>query len=109
MKKIEDFYGQAEKINGNGHIHYFLWMSEVGVLYVQMLENDVKTKNPGTLDKYLFEVKPDFVVHRNTSEKLNVANGWSIENQKFEEVKNNNTSAFLKAVLKDLFPVLAQA
>ncbi|WP_199878448.1 hypothetical protein [Aeromonas salmonicida] len=49
MKKIEGFQGKAPKIKGDGNIEYYLWIDDLGALYVQMFENNINTTTPGTL------------------------------------------------------------
>lgn len=103
MNKVEQFEGKAPKILGDGAIRYCLWTNDQGALYVQMYENDLDTKSPGTLDRYLFPIA-QYIDSRCKESQLNVIEGLLADSGDWGKVENNNTSAFLKAVLRHLFP-----
>ncbi|MDX5979348.1 hypothetical protein ACSTAY_07420 [Vreelandella alkaliphila] len=108
MNKVEQFEGKAPKMQGEGAIHYFLWTDDKGALYVQMFENDVDTKSPGTLNQYLFPIA-QYIDKRCKDSQLKVTEGLLVDNGDLGKVENNNTSAFLKAVLRHLFPCSKEA
>ncbi|MGL6348926.1 MAG: hypothetical protein ACRC2U_03560, partial [Aeromonas sp.] len=103
MNKIDDFQGKAPKIKGDGNIEYYLWIDNVGELYVQMFENNINTTTPGTFDSLLFPVA-QYITSRCLDDKMPVFNGYNISTGKDECIQNKNTSAFLKAVLRHLLP-----
>ena len=103
MHIVEQFEGKAPKVKLKGLIRYNLWTNDQGALYVQMFENDVDTEHPGTLNNYLFPIA-EHIHDRCSDSKLDVTQGLSVDTLKLVNVKNNNTSAFLKAVLRQLFP-----
>ncbi|ELM3717329.1 hypothetical protein RYR53_000317 [Aeromonas hydrophila] len=103
MKKIENFQGKAPKIKDGGHIQYHLWIDDSGALYVQMFENDIDTPTPGTFDALLFPVS-QYMNSRCSEGKMSVSQGYNISTCAFQNINNNNTSAFLKAVLRHLLP-----
>jgi len=63
-----------------------------------MIENEKR----GTLDNSLFPVVE--YINKRCDNKMNVFEGYNIDNAKFESVSNTNNSAFLKAVLQHLLP-----
>ncbi|SIO06886.1 hypothetical protein [Salinivibrio sp. ES.052] len=108
MNKVERFEGEAPKIKGDGSIRYHLWTDDQGALFVQLSANEVDTASPGTLDQYLFPVA-EYIDRRCEESQLNVTQGLRVETESPERVENNNTSAFLKAVLRHLFPCSMKA
>jgi hypothetical protein len=103
MKKIANFQGKAPKIKGTGNIEYYLWIDDSGMLYVQMFENDISTTTPGTFDSLLFPVA-QYITSRCLDDQMSVPNGYNISTGAVELIQNQNTSAFLKAVLRHLLP-----
>ncbi|ENA1892780.1 hypothetical protein ABF602_001658 [Aeromonas salmonicida] len=103
MKKIEGFQGKAPKIKGDGNIEYYLWIDDLGALYVQMFEKHINTTTPGTFDSLLFPVA-QYIINRCSDDKMSVSQGYHISTGEVECIQNNNTSAFLKAVLRHLLP-----
>lgn len=108
MNKVEQFEGEAPKIKGRGSIRYHLWTNDRGALYVQLSSNEIDTTSPGTLDQYLFPVA-QYIDSRCEESQLNVTEGLRFESGSLEKIENNNTSAFLKAVLRHLFPCSMKA
>lgn len=108
MNRVEQFEGEAPKIKGDGSIRYHLWTDDQGALYVQLYENDVNKKSPGTLDRYMFPITK-YIDRRCAKSQLSVSEGLVVESGSWEKVENNNTSAFLKAVLRHLFPCSLRA
>ncbi|EIV8659990.1 hypothetical protein RB977_002564 [Vibrio harveyi] len=102
MKKIESFEARAPKINGDGDITYHLWVSDSGELHVQMVKNNIETTKPGTLNSNLFPVSK-YLDRFELDSKMNITD--EISSESFEPVafKDNNPSAFLKAVLRHMF------
>ncbi|WP_305830767.1 hypothetical protein [Photobacterium leiognathi] len=103
MRKIEGFIGYAPKLKGEGEIGYHLWISETGELYVQMIINEVDTKKAGTFNGLLFLVAK-YIDKYHLNDKMSVSNGICPDSLKNVEFDDNNPSAFLKAVLRHMFP-----
>lgn len=102
MKKIENFVAVAPKIK-SGALEYFLWTSDEGALYVQISRNIIDTDTPGKHSKLLFQVSRHLSSRNadNDTEEIRGINPITF----FEEVsKDNNDVAFIKAILKHLFP-----
>lgn len=92
--------GSAPKIKGGGgDIHYRLWLDTEGKLYVQLEGND----DAGTFSNLLFSVSK-YESIRDSEAKIGELMGYNIDTKKFETRQDNNNGAFLKAVLRHIFP-----
>ncbi|WP_342040302.1 hypothetical protein [Aeromonas caviae] len=103
MIKIDNFIGSAPKIGGDGYIEYELWVDCSGLLYVRIVDNIISTSTPGTFNSILFQVSK-YVSHRCASSAMTVSQGYDMNSNTTVPVNDNNTSAFLKAILRHLIP-----
>ncbi|WP_024612759.1 hypothetical protein [Pseudoalteromonas sp. TB64] len=101
MKKVEGFEGKADKINGHGTISYSLFVCNEGGLFVQLSENQIDTNSPGTFNNLLFPIAV-YVREYNPNKAMNVEKGYCLKEQSYIRINNNNTSAFLKSVIRHL-------
>ena len=102
MKKIENFFAVAPKIK-SGALEYCLWTSDEGALYVQISRNLTDTDSPGKHSKLLFLVSR-YLSNRNTDNDSEEMRGVNPITFSEEVSKDNNDVAFIKAILKHLFP-----
>ena len=103
MIKINNFIGRAPKICGDGNIEYELWVDSSGSLYVRIVDNIISTSTSETFNFILFQVSK-YVSHRCSSSAMTVSQGYDINSKTTVPVNDNNTSAFLKAILRHLIP-----
>lgn len=102
MKKIENFSAVAPKLK-LGKLEYCLWTADDGALYVQILRNLTKTKEPGTHSKLLFRVS-DYLDDRNATSALKEMRGINPETSSEETPGDDDHAGFVKAILRHLFP-----
>ena len=94
--EIKEFLGMAKKLQGKGELTYNLWCNEEGNLYFKILKNDSQSSKPGTFNTFLFTMRID--------KKLQYAYDISKkENIKIEDIKNNNTIGFVRAIINNFF------
>jgi len=99
MKKIGTETHTAPKLSGTGDIEYFLWIDAVGGVYIQIVGNDAS----GTFSNYLFSVSK-YQSERTSAKALGNLEAYNIERKESEIVEDNNNSAFLKAILRNILP-----
>jgi hypothetical protein len=102
MKKIENFVATAPKIKF-GQLEYCLWTDDEGALYVQINRNLTETDSPGKHSKLLFRVSR-YLNNKNTDNDSEEMRGIDPITLTEEVSKDNNDVAFIKAILKHLFP-----
>jgi hypothetical protein len=84
MRKLTNFTGKAEKIQGHDNIEYCLWFDKDGEAYVQMINNE----NSGTYSSLLFSVSK-YAALKDKNKKINIVEG---------------NGAFIKAILRSFLP-----
>lgn len=107
MKKIEGFTGKAQKANGEGEIEYCLWADTDGALFVQMVDNLIETRSPGSHSTVLFGVAEHLDIRFATKiiDKMNCRESVPPFNK--TTVTGTNNFRFLREILKQLVPVPA--
>ena len=96
MNKINTTKLLAKKLSGQDEIEYCLWVGDGGELYVQF-----KTNEGGTFSNILFSVMK-YASLRNDAGKIIDIEGVDLKSGETVQSCNNNDSAFLKAVLRNL-------
>ncbi len=99
MRKLTNFTGKAEKIQGHDNIEYCLWFDKDGEAYVQMINNE----NSGTYSSLLFSVSK-YAALKDKNKKINIVEGIDPETKKLERCDDNNNGAFIKAILRSFLP-----
>lgn len=99
FNKVEESEGLALKIKGYEDVEYCLWNDDQSELYIQSIDN----LNTGTYSKLLFSVSK-YKDKRFQHAALGKLNGYDVETDKLAIANDNNNGAFLKAVLRNLFP-----
>ena len=57
VSEIKDFEGESLKLKGEGTLSYRLYFDERCQLYIQIAENNLTTKKPGTYSSELFSLR----------------------------------------------------
>jgi hypothetical protein len=96
MKKVSTNNLVAKKISGQGEIEYSLWVDGEGWLYIK-----IESVNGGTFSDMLFSISR-YALARNAKNEIADIEGYDIKTGSMVRSRNNNDSAFLKAVLKNL-------
>jgi hypothetical protein len=104
MNKIESYIGSAGKLNGVGTLDYALLVDKSGVLFIQILNNIVPgTNTPGKHTKLLIRAS-DYLDKRFDPTEDNSISGLNLKTMKYETETNRNNNAFIKAILRHMFP-----
>jgi hypothetical protein len=102
MRKIENFTATAPKLS-SGNLEYCLWVDDQGALYVQIIKNLTETVSPGSHSKLLFKVSTYFDL-RFSDAALDDLQGINPSDYSVTIDGNNDAGAFVKAILRHLFP-----
>ncbi|MCG3811192.1 hypothetical protein I3260_02945 [Photobacterium damselae] len=104
MELMKIYSGKAEKIKGDGFIFYDIYRANNDQLYIQLSENNIITATKGTFSRRLFMVTQDLIRKSFLDGTLVLPEGFDPLDGSWESVGNKNTSAFVKAALRDYFP-----
>lgn len=98
LQKIS-YIGRAPKLSESGEIEFTLWVDEAGSLYVQMLGNAAS----GTFTDHVASVAK-YASLRKSKDSLGAIDVVNPETGSTHCARDNNNSAFLKAILQYLLP-----
>lgn len=102
MEKI--YTGSTSKLRGEGSLDFALLIDEAGVLFIQILKNELPdAKKPGTHTKLILRVS-DYINERFIEGGYASIKGINPEKNQYQEEADNNNSGFIKAILQHLFP-----
>ena len=99
--EIKDFEGEAPKLQGNGTLSYRLYFDGYCQLFIQIAENNLTTKKPGTYSAELFSLRKYARASLANEQLSSPIIGISLDGVEAVS-KDNNMSGYLKAVIRDL-------
>ena len=101
MIEIKDFEGEAPKLQGNGTLSYRLYFDGQCQLFIQIAENNLNTKKPGTYSAELFSLRKYARASLSNEQISSPIDGISLDGA--VAVSNDkNMSGYIKAVIRDL-------
>lgn len=97
MRRRDQVIYNATKVGGNGSIDYCIWIDDQLECYIQLLANNIDTKNKGTFSSGVaYSVSKYKEQRHNTINNLESVN---VNSGAIEPDTDNNNNAFFRAAL----------